>query len=80
MLEIDGSRGEGGGQMVRTSVAMATVTSQPVELTRIRENELIRHVGKSRSETRKIVTAALHEMRKLFELCAAYRRLHIGSL
>ena len=38
MLEIDGSRGEGGGQMVRTSVAMATVTGQPVELTRIREN------------------------------------------
>ena len=38
MLEIDGSRGEGGGQMVRTSVAMATVTSKPTHLTRIREN------------------------------------------
>lgn len=38
MLEIDGSRGEGGGQMVRTSVAMATVTKQPVILNRIREN------------------------------------------
>ncbi len=38
MLEIDGSRGEGGGQMVRTSVAMATVTGRPTHLTRIREN------------------------------------------
>ncbi len=34
----DGSRGEGGGQMVRTSVAMSTVTGMPVHLTRIREN------------------------------------------
>ena len=38
VLEIDGSRGEGGGQMVRTSVAMATVTGRTVHLTRIREN------------------------------------------
>ena len=38
MLEIDGSRGEGGGQMVRTTVAMSTVTGVPVHLTRIREN------------------------------------------
>ena len=38
MLEIDGSRGEGGGQMVRTSVAMATVTGITTRLTRIREN------------------------------------------
>lgn len=38
MLEIDGSRGEGGGQMVRTSVAMSTVTGIPLHLTRIREN------------------------------------------
>lgn len=38
ILEIDGSRGEGGGQMVRTSVAMATVTGIPTRLTRIREN------------------------------------------
>ncbi len=38
MVEIDGSRGEGGGQMVRTTVAMSTVTGIPVHLTRIREN------------------------------------------
>ena len=38
MLEIDCSRGEGGGQCVRTSVAMSTVTGEEVHLTRIREN------------------------------------------
>ena len=38
MLEIDCSRGEGGGQSVRTSVAMSTVTGKDVHLTRIREN------------------------------------------
>ena len=38
MLEIDCSRGEGGGQSVRTSVAMSTVINEEVHLTRIREN------------------------------------------
>ena len=38
MLEIDCSRGEGGGQAVRTSVAMATITGKATHLTRIREN------------------------------------------
>ena len=37
MLEIDSSRGEGGGQMVRTSVALSAVTGIPTRLTRIRE-------------------------------------------
>ncbi len=38
MLEIDCSRGEGGGQAVRTSVAMAAITGVDTHLTRIREN------------------------------------------
>jgi len=38
MLEIDSSRGEGGGQMVRTSVALSAITGMPTRLTRIREN------------------------------------------
>lgn len=38
VLEIDSSRGEGGGQMVRTSVALAAVTGKETKLTRIREN------------------------------------------
>lgn len=38
VLEIDSSRGEGGGQMVRTSVALAALTGTTARLTRIREN------------------------------------------
>ncbi len=37
MIEIDGSFGEGGGQIVRTAVALSAVTGEPVRITRIRE-------------------------------------------
>jgi RNA 3'-terminal phosphate cyclase (ATP) len=36
MIEIDGSFGEGGGQIVRTAVALSAVTGDPVRITRIR--------------------------------------------
>ncbi|MCC6144894.1 MAG: RNA 3'-terminal phosphate cyclase [Candidatus Hydrogenedentes bacterium] len=36
MLQIDGSQGEGGGQVLRTSLAMALVTGQPVHLINVR--------------------------------------------
>ena len=36
MLEIDGSQGEGGGQVVRTTLAIAAVTGQSVRITNIR--------------------------------------------
>ncbi len=35
-LEIDGSRGEGGGQILRTSLTLAVMTQRPIHLTRIR--------------------------------------------
>jgi RNA 3'-terminal phosphate cyclase (ATP) len=35
-LPIDGARGEGGGQILRTALALSTVTGQPFEITRIR--------------------------------------------
>ena len=38
MLIIDGSFGEGGGQILRTSVAMAAITKTPVKITNIRRN------------------------------------------
>ena len=36
MLEIDGSHGEGGGQLVRTAVALAAITGTPVRLHHVR--------------------------------------------
>jgi RNA 3'-terminal phosphate cyclase (ATP) len=36
VLTIDGSSGEGGGQILRTALALSTVTGQPFEITRIR--------------------------------------------
>jgi RNA 3'-terminal phosphate cyclase (ATP) len=37
MIEIDGSFGEGGGQIVRTAVALSAVTGKPVRIIRIRQ-------------------------------------------
>jgi RNA 3'-terminal phosphate cyclase (ATP) len=38
MLSIDGSMGEGGGQILRTSLALSLVTGTPFRLTNIRSN------------------------------------------
>lgn len=38
MIHLDGSQGEGGGQMVRTALALSTLTGQPFRMTRIRAN------------------------------------------
>ena len=38
MIEIDGARGEGGGQVLRTSLTLAAVLGQPLRVTRIRAN------------------------------------------
>ena len=37
MIEINGSFGEGGGQIVRTAVALSAVTGKPVRITNIRQ-------------------------------------------
>jgi len=36
VLSLDGSRGEGGGQIVRTALALSTITGTPVRIERIR--------------------------------------------
>jgi RNA 3'-terminal phosphate cyclase (ATP) len=38
MLQIDGSVGEGGGQIIRTAIALAAITGKEVEITNIRAN------------------------------------------
>ncbi|MEJ2749539.1 MAG: RNA 3'-terminal phosphate cyclase, partial [Anaerolineae bacterium] len=38
MLIIDGSQGEGGGQVLRTSLSLAVLTGRPFTLTNIRAN------------------------------------------
>lgn len=38
MLEIDGSHGEGGGQILRTSIALSSVLNEPVKVINIRAN------------------------------------------
>ena len=36
MMQIDGSQGEGGGQILRTALALSLVTGQPFRMERIR--------------------------------------------
>lgn len=36
MLKIDGSQGEGGGQILRTAVSLSAITGKPIEITNIR--------------------------------------------
>ena len=36
MIEIDGSYGEGGGQILRTSVSLSALTLNPVRIIKIR--------------------------------------------
>lgn len=36
MITIDGSQGEGGGQILRTSLALSAITGTPVRIERIR--------------------------------------------
>ena len=36
MIEIDGSQGEGGGQIIRSSLALSAVTGQAIQLSNIR--------------------------------------------
>ena len=38
MIELDGSLGEGGGQILRTALTLSMITGQPFRITRIRAN------------------------------------------
>ena len=70
MIEIDGSYGEGGGQILRTAVALASITSTDVRIFNIRSNRP--QPGLKAQHMKAIATAA-----KLSD--AEVTGLHIGS-
>jgi RNA 3'-terminal phosphate cyclase len=41
MIEVDGSHGEGGGQIIRTAVALSAVTKRPVKVINIWQLSLL---------------------------------------
>ena len=40
LVKIDGSQGEGGGQILRTAISLSAITGTPVEVTNIRANRI----------------------------------------
>ncbi|PSR92421.1 RNA 3'-terminal phosphate cyclase/enolpyruvate transferase [Coniella lustricola] len=50
MIEIDGQTGEGGGQLVRIAVALASVACKPVRITNVRGNRPGGHGGGLKSQ------------------------------
>ena len=56
MLEIDGSYGEGGGQLVRTAVALSAVTGSGIRITKIRKNR--QNPGLKQQHLKALETAA----------------------
>ncbi|KAF3807342.1 RNA 3'-terminal phosphate cyclase [Colletotrichum gloeosporioides] len=56
-IEIDGRTGEGGGQLVRVAVALASVTSQAVKIIHVRGNRPTRSGGKGGGLKAQHVTA-----------------------
>ena len=62
MLEIDGSYGEGGGQLVRTAVALSAVTGKEIRIINIRKNR--QNPGLKQQHLKALETAA--------KICQAY--------
>ena len=61
MLTIDGSMGEGGGQVLRTALALSAITGQPFRIERIR----------ARRERAGLLRQHLTGVRAAAEVCGA---------
>lgn len=70
MIEIDGSYGEGGGALLRISVALSALTSRPIHITNIRANR----------PKRGLMPQHLNALKAVAQLSrASHEGLHIGS-
>ena len=90
MLHIDGSTGEGGGQVLRSSLALAILTGQAVHLTNIRagrakpglQPQHLESVKAAHNLRRTVHGAALNSQQLLFEpgeVHAGRYRFDIGT-
>ncbi len=69
-LKIDGSYGEGGGQILRTAVTLSTITGKPVEVENIRKNRGVPGLRSQHLTGIKILTKVCN---------AKVDGLHVGS-
>ncbi len=70
MIELDGSYGEGGGQMMRTALALSVITKKPFKMNNIRANR----------PQPGLKNQHLHAIKALQELCGAKASdCHVGS-
>jgi RNA 3'-terminal phosphate cyclase (ATP) len=63
VLTLDGSQGEGGGQILRTALSLSTVTGQPFEIVKIRARRSVpglrpQHLLSSRTMKTSFVTGS----------------------
>ncbi|UCE44945.1 MAG: RNA 3'-phosphate cyclase [Methanobacteriota archaeon] len=80
MIEIDGSTGEGGGQVLRTSIALSAVTQQPVRIVKIRAGRT--NPGLSQQHVTSIEAVAAISDARVEGLCkgASEIEFHPGAL
>lgn len=70
MIKIDGSQGEGGGQILRTAISLSAITGEPVEVTGIR-------AGRPNPGLRPQHTSAVRAVADLFH--ADVENLQVGA-
>jgi RNA 3'-terminal phosphate cyclase len=70
MITIDGSHGEGGGQILRTAISLSTITGKPVEVVGIRTKRLNPGIRPQHLAAIKIIADLFH---------ASVENLNVGA-